>query len=225
MNATALSAAHTDASLIVDEDISALEALLLGPDGLMRPVPYADLQKFSQNQISLFCWGRGIYQIVTTELVDFVRNEIEDFHAIEIGAGNGCLGRALGIPLTDNRMQELPEVKAWYKRLGQPVMEYPADIVKMDAIRAIKATGADCAVGAWVTQKYKPGMKDGNFMGVDGAILAARLKRYVFIGNEERHMSQEVLRYCQPKIYKADWLISRSLHRQKNMIWIFDFKK
>lgn len=211
-------------ALLIEEDISALEQLLLDPEGLMVPVPFAELNAFSQNQISLFCWKHAVYQVITTELVDFVREQINGFSAIEIGAGNGCLGRALHIPLTDSRQQERADIQAYYRRLKQPVISYPSDIETMDALWAIKKYQANCAVGSWVTQKYKTGMKDGNAWGVDGAVLAARLKRYVFIGNEHRHQSQDVLRYCRPTAYKFDWLVSRSLERAGNVIWIFDFK-
>lgn len=215
----------TDASVVQVEDISALESVLLGADGLMQPAAYDELRSFSQNQISYFCWKYGVYQIITTELVDFVREKIEGLNAIEIGAGNGCLGRALGIPMTDSHQQARPDMQAYYKKLNQPVTKYPGDVVKAEAIWAIKSSGANCAVGSWVTQKYKPGMVDGNQWGVDGAILAARLKRYVFIGNEIRHSGQDVLRYCPPDVYKFDWLISRSPYRFANVIWIFDFMK
>lgn len=212
-----------DGVVLVPEDISELESVLLGQAGLLRPVPFAAIKGFSQTQISYFCYKHAVYQIVTTELVDFVSTQIDGFNTIEIGSGNGCLGRALGIPLTDNKMQDREDVKGFYRRLDQPTISYPDDVQKIDALTAIKRKKADCAVGSWVTQKYKVGMREGNFLGVDGAILSKQLKRYVFVGNYDRAQQQEVLRYCTPVEYKFEWLVSRSMNRAANLIWVFDF--
>ncbi len=204
-------------------DISSLEKLLLDAGGNLQPVPFDAIKKFPQNDISYFCHQYGIYQIVTTELVEFVREQIEDFSAIEIGAGNGCLGRALGIPLTDSKIQEAKDVKNFYGQIKQPPVRYGADVRKLDALTAVKMLKATAAVGAWVTHKYKSHLPDGFFGGVDEAVLSKRLKRYVFVGNAITHKNKEMLRFCQPKEYRFDWLVSRSPNRAQNIIWTFDF--
>lgn len=209
-----------------DEDTAPLEKVLLDERGILRSVPFAALEGFSQNRISCFCHRFGVYQIVTTELVEFVRGELEGFSsAIEIGAGNGCLGRALGIPMVDNRMQEWKDIRYFYRSIGQPTVVYGADVRRLDAVTAVNVMKPEAAVGAWVTHKFKKGFTDGNFAGVDDALLARKLRRYVFIGNEKTHANKEMLRLCEPRAYKFDWLVSRSLHREKNVIWIFDFPK
>jgi hypothetical protein len=204
-------------------DISYLERLLLDDGGFLRVVPFVAIRNAPQNDISLFCHKHAVYQIVTTELVEFVGEQIAGFSVIEIGAGNGCLGRELNIPLTDNRMQEREDIKLIYRQMRQPVIRYPDDVRKLDALTAIKVLKADAAVGSWVTHKWKPNLADGNAFGVDEAILSKRLKRYVFVGNEITHRHKELLRYSKPKAFKFDWLVSRSMQRRANVIWIFDF--
>lgn len=211
--------------MILDQtNIEYLEKILLDENGRLQPVPFDEIRNAPQNDVSVFCHRHGIYQIVTTELVGFVRGQIEGFNAIEIGAGNGCLGRALGIPLTDSRIQNTAEMKNFYKSIGQPVVNYGADVRKLEALKAVKLLKADAAVGAWVTHKKKATLPDGCFGGVDEAILSKRLKRYVFIGNRITHRHKEMLRFSTPRVFRFDWLVSRSMNRAANVVWVFDFE-
>lgn len=145
-----------------------------------QAVPFAAIKAIPQNDTSVFCHRHGIYQIITDELVEFVGNEIGDLRAIEIGAGNGCLGRTLGIPLTDSKIQTDAQVKKFYKDIGQPPVIYPPDVKKLDALSAVKVLKAEAAVGSWVTHKYKSHLEDGFFGGVDEMILSKRLKKIYF---------------------------------------------
>lgn len=205
-------------------NIEYLEDILLDEEGQLQPVDFEQIKNAPQNDLSLFCHQHGIYQIVTKQLVEFVRQQIEGFRSIEIGAGNGCLGRALDIPMTDSFIQATGEMKKFYGDIGQPLVRYGADVRKLDALKAVKLLNAEAAVGAWVTHKYKRTLPDGCYGGVDEAILSKRLKRYVFIGNAITHRTKELFRYSTPAEYKFDWLVSRSINRGSNVIWVFDFK-
>lgn len=209
-------------SYLTQEDITSLENILLDNYGQLRVVPYQNIQNFSQNQVSLFCLKHAVYQIITQELVDFLKKEIKGFLSIEIGSGNGCLAKALGIPATDNFLQERKEIKRIYHNAGQPTIRYGSEVKKQDALTAIKLHKANCAVGSWVTHKYKPRLQDGNKFGVDEMILAKKLEKYIFIGNSETHKNKELLRFCSPAAIKREWLVSRSMRRENNVIWIFD---
>lgn len=202
-------------------DIEPLEALLL-EGGRMKAVDFAQLQPYTQNQVSLFCHKHGIYQIVTTELLDFVRKEIGDMSAIELGAGNGCLGRSLCIPITDNRMQEWPEIKAYYQLTQQPPVQYADDIICIDGNDAINHFKPDVAIATWLTQKWKPWTPTGNAAGVDECLFKGRIKKYIHIGNEKTHGDKEILEKYPFKSYKFPWLISRSMAINQNIIYVFD---
>ncbi len=202
-------------------DIVELEKLMF-KDGLMQVVDYAVISKFSQEQISLMCHKHAIYQIITTELLDFVKNEIGEASAIEIGAGNGCLGRALGIPLTDSHMQTRPDIALTYKLMGQPPIVYPADILKYDALEAIEKFKPDVVVAAWVTELWDNKKMSGNYWGVDEIKFKGKVKKYILVGSEKVHGDKNILQAFPVKKYKFDWLVTRSLDKGKNVIYVFD---
>lgn len=202
-------------------DISYLEKILLHK-GAMVPVPFDAIKDVPQNDISLFCHKHAIYQVVTTELVALLKQEINGYSAIEIGAGNGCLGRALKIPITDNCMQEWKEIQILYESLKQPVIKYPKDIIRLDAHKAIAQYKPEIIVGAWVTQKYKAGFSDGNLHGIEEDLFKGKANKYLFVGNEHTHGTKEILRKFSYRKFKFDWLVSRSMQKDKNVIYIFN---
>lgn len=201
-------------------DFSALERLLMR-DGILQPVDYAALKQFSQNQITQFCVHHAIYQIVTNELLEFLRQNIGSQKAIEIGSGNGCLARCLGIPATDSKIQETEEIKQIYAMMKQPVITYGLDVIKMDATEAINAYAPDVVIGAWVTQRWKPGMKDGLEGGVDEASFKGKIKKYIVVGNDNVHGRKEIFNIFPSTTYRFDWLVSRSWKKEDNGIYIF----
>ena len=137
-------------SSLVKEPIDDLEDLLIDHVNgapVLKVVRYDQLKGFSQNQISLFCLKYGFYQIITQELVDFISPLIANKKAIEIGAGNGALGRALNIPLTDSYFQNTPEAMAMYMALQQPTVKYPSDVNKLTAMEAIEKFKPEVVIG------------------------------------------------------------------------------
>jgi len=205
------------------EDISHVEGILLR-DGVLQVVDYERIKDMTTNQLCLFCVKHAVYQIVTTELVDFIRTEIGTKKAIEIGGGNGCLGRALGIPVTDLKAQENADVRAMYALMQQPVITYGQDVVKMEAMDAISSYGPEVVVSAWVTQKWKPGIKHGFDRGVDETYYKGRIEKYIFVGNQGPHGDKVIMKQFPFKKYQFDWLVSRSWYKDKNAIYVFDTK-
>jgi len=205
-------------------DISELESLLL-TDGQINNLPFEVLNRFSQEQLSLFCHKHAIYQLPTWELIKFLKDQIAGEPAIEIGSGNGCIGRLLGIPTTDNKMQELPEIKAYYATLNQPVITYGKDVEHIDGLEAIKKYQPKVVVACWVTQKWKEGMEDGNALGVDETLIFDHgVEKYIFVGNEKTHASKEILNMFPVRKFKHKTILSRSMQRDQNIIYIFTKK-
>ncbi len=211
------------ADVLTPQDISDLEHLLIR-NGKIVPIPAAALMEFGQNALSLFCLKHGIYQIPTTELIKFLQKEIGAHKAIEIGSGNGCIGRALKIPMTDNRMQEWPEMKAYYEALGQPPVKYGDDVKGMAAIPAVKHYHPTVVVACWVTHLFKPGMKVGNAHGVDEELLFGHgVDKYIHVGNKRVHQEKPILRksaHFDIDIISPEWLLSRSMSPEDNQIYI-----
>lgn len=214
-----------NSSFLELSDISELESIIL-KDGKIVCLPFAELNRFSQEQISLFCHKHAIYQLPTKELIEFIKSEIGNSSAIEIGSGNGCIGRSLGIRMADNKMQELPEIKLHYEMLRQPVITYGTDVEKLDGIEAIKKYRPKTVVACWVTQKWKPGMKDGNALGVEEELIFANgVEKYIHVGNEKTHASKVILDKFPHKRYYNEFIISRSMSREENVIYIFQNNK
>lgn len=218
-----------DLKYIEYQDISGLEKLLLAPDystsKKIVPAPAREILEFNQNQISQFCHTYAIYQVPTIELIDFLKKEIIGT-AIEIGSGNGSIGRSLDIPMTDNCMQKWESVKANYRALKTPTINYPNDIIELDANLAVNQYKPQTVIGSWITQKFEPHMNNysevsANVFGVDEFELLRKVKKYIHIGNEHTHESKEIFKKYRAKRIYADWLISRSQKRDQNVIYIF----
>ena len=211
------------ADVLKPQDITELEHLLIR-DGKIVPIPAAALQEFGQNALSLFCLKHGVYQIPTTELIKYLQKEIGGLPAIEIGSGNGCIGRALRIPMTDNKMQNWPEMQEYYKSIGQPRVQYGDDVQEMAAIPAVKFHKPTVVVACWVTHLFKPGMNVGNPHGVDEELLFGHgVEKYIHVGNKRVHQEKPILRktaHFDIDIIAPEWLLSRSLTTNENHIYI-----
>ena len=158
-------------------------------NGALCVMPTAFYKEFKQDDLSGFCLRHGLYCLPTVELVDKINQLILEVSptrsAIEIGSGNGVLGKALGIPCTDSHMQERPEIRAHYRKIGQPVISYGEHVERLDAEAAVARYRPEVVVAAWVTHKYNEAEPErgGNAYGVDEVALLGQIKRYIFIGN------------------------------------------
>lgn len=180
----------SSAMLILDPDrVRDLAPEVMGPDGRMRVLPAAFWQQTTDVERAWFGHRHGIYGFPTTELVDHLRELIRGRSAIEIGAGHGVLADALGIPGVDNRHQEWPEVKAFYRTVGQPTVSYGRNIVEADAQDAVSVYRPQVVIGSWVTHRYDPlrHYAGGNAYGPDLEWIADRCETLILIGNRRVH--------------------------------------
>jgi len=191
-----------------DTDLSELEELTGASSGTIHPVPTRELAEFDFPTLRLFMHKWALYTMPTTELIEYLAGKIAGKSAIEIGAGLGVIGRALGIPLTDNRMQEWPEIRLTYAAMGQPTIDYPPDIIELDAHDAVKRYRPDIVIGSYITYKWKRGMNSGNMYGVDNLKIARRVQEYFMIGNLNTHCNDPAMR-CLDHIERHDFLFTR----------------
>ena len=102
--------------------------------------------------------------------------------------------------------------------MGQAVIDYPADVIKMEAIAAIKHYNPATVIGAYITHKFNG--KCGNMYGpVEGKILAAGCK-YINIGNDKVHADKPIMKHPH-QVYRFDWLVTRS-EKKLNYIKIWN---
>lgn len=178
-------------------------------------------QQFTQIEIAYFCMRLGFYCIPTTELVLWLQREIGPRFAIEIGSGNGVLAAALGIPATDNRMQERAEFAALYKSISQAPVEYGDNVKLADALEAVRMFKPEVVIAAWVTHEYRPSehWRGGNVIGVAEEEIVKRAT-YIHVGNRSAHRNKPILE-SQHEEFEFPWLVSRSLSGEPNFIAVW----
>lgn len=195
-------------------------------EGELQVVPAAFYRMFEQEQLSAFCLRHGLYCLPTTELLDEINRLIlaasPARNAIEIGSGHGTLGKGLGIPCTDSRMQEDPTIRQLYASAGQPPVVYGEHVITLDALAAVKRYRPEVVVAAWVTHRYSEAeaWREGNMFGVDELTLLRQVRRYVFVGNYRPHRLKPLLDHPH-QVIRGDYLFSRS-RAEDNVMLVWD---
>jgi len=194
-----------------DTDISRLEQEAV-TGKIVRVKPAAFLAGFTKAQRAVFSHKHAVYGLPTTELIDWLTAEIGGRVAIEVGAGNGGLGRALGIPTTDSHLQLEPEIKLYYMMMGQPTIHYPDDVEKLDYKAAILKYKPEVVVGSWITHKYREDQHDlgGNMHGFEEEWILKHCKKYIMIGHDKTHWGKPILK-APHQTHRPEFLYSRSM--------------
>lgn len=209
---------------IVNADVTYLDKLFFNQDGLLRPVPYAELKDIPHDHLSIFALNNALCQIITQELVDFIKGEIGSRSAIEIGSGSNCLYRGVGITGTDSYLQQTEEMKGYYSVLKHEVTKPATDEERMDALTAVENYKPQVVVGSFITQfgteeQVQNGIPASPF-GVDELELLLRVDKYIHIGNYNTHARKFIFaKHHKSKWYP--WLINRASDQSKNRIWIW----
>lgn len=221
---------HISADNVNPFRIVELAKEMISDGNIIHPVPYERIRDFTFDEINLFLMQTALYTFPTTELVEWLRSEIDDGgefapDAIEICCGSGWLGRELDIPITDSKLQEREDIKKIYREMGQPVIQYPDDVEKLDAVSAVKKYQPEFVIGSYVTNKWGNGTsrKVGNIYGVDNGWIAAHCHKYFMIGNENIHGRDIVMKRKHQKL-DFDWLITRG-DSSKARIYVFENKQ
>lgn len=205
-----------------------IASVLLDDNGYLKIHPAAFYDRLDRIGLRLFCHFYGRYGLPTTELIDFLKRFIGDKNAIEIGAGCGDLGRALGIPMTDSYCQELPDVKLMYMAMQQPIIKYGKDVEKLEALKAAKKYKPDIIIGQWVTHWIDPDLPmppgGGSMYGVKEDLLLKECKTYIVIGNRNVHGHKPILTtHHHIEIQNRDGHIrSRANDQSGNVIYIWE---
>lgn len=205
-----------------------LSADLLDENGRIKVVPAEYYAGTTKEERMLFGHRNSAYGFVTTELVEWLRQTIAGRSAIEIGAGNGVLAAALGIPATDSRMQEHPIISAIYEAAGQPTIKYGDNVEKLDAASAVRKYKPRVVIANWVTHKYREDRKEhaGNAFGVDEEDVLENCETYIFIGNVQVHRGKSIWKSIANEVlFFNDWLYSRAMNHSPNFICVWNGAK
>ena len=210
-------------------DVLTLMDMLTDKDGIIRTLPYDEVKDVGKDTLNMVMQIMALYTFPTTEVVDFLREEIDDGNpefapdAIEICAGSGWIGRNLDIPITDSYLQDRQDVRDAYIRNGCVPIAYPKDVEKLDAIAAIKKYTPEFVIGSYVTRKWGLGSrKEGNMYGVDTGWVVNNCHKFYMIGNQNIHNGDPIMKRNH-KEYSFPWLITRG-DSTKARIWVWENK-
>lgn len=209
-----------------NQEIDYLDELLL-KDGLPVPVSADELRRVPIEHLQIWGNKRGVYTIPTTELIEWLKEEIGGRKAIEICAGTGVIGRALDIRRTDSYIQTTPEVILLYQSMSQVPIHPPKDVYQFEANHATDLFRPKVVVGSYVTQKYVEGDENtkpktnSSIYGVDEMALLPKIETYITIGNSSTHGDKRIRQFPH-KVYQFDWLFTRSTQPELNEIVVWN---
>ena len=188
----------------------------------MRILPASVWESFSWSEVRLLLHETGTYVVPTEELIEFLDGLIGEESAIEICAGNGFIGRELGIPVTDSyQQQDDPATSLLYSLAGQPTIKYPKDVVKLEANKAVDKFRPHTVIACYATHKWRYDTMRGNDKGVDFQKLLRKVKRLVLVGNTEVHKDNPLIEIPHDEIILPGY-ITRSAHPETNRIFIWE---
>jgi hypothetical protein len=212
----------SDAFVIDPSKVRDLRSQALDSTGRLRILPAAFWQSTTKLERAAFGARTGIYSFPTLELVERLRELIDGRTAIEIGAGNGVLAEALGIPATDNFQQRIPRYRSHYEALGIATVPYGSKVIDMDASSAVQHFKPAVVIGCWVTHRFNPLEPDrgGNEIGVDEPDLVRHCEAYVFVGNERVHQEKPLWARAHSIEYPT-YVFSRASNESRDFIAVF----
>lgn len=200
---------------------------LLDEDGRLKLLPASEFRKVPHEQLRGWCQYQGRYGIPTLELVQWLKEQIGEQTAIEIGSGHGDLGYHLGIRQTDSfSQQRRKDVVATYQKHGIPQTAPRSDVFEIDAENAVQRFKPDVVVASWVTRRFVRGVDcvgDAQAYAhgpVEEKVLRG-CKKYIHIGNEFSH-DQKTLLQLPHETYRFDWLVSRGADQSRNCIYVWE---
>lgn len=195
---------------------------LITMTGALASVPAAYLAVLPRHVLQRWAHQNSVYVFPTDELVAWLRAEIGTDSAIEIGAGNGGIATALGIPATDSWVQvDDPEIRAQFAVAQHPVSHPGSHVHKLDALAAIDRYKPHTVIGAYVTHKWRPGEELGFVYGVEEEEVLRRVKQYIVIGNDGPHACKRIMKRPHRTI-RAPWLITRAIDPTANAIYVWE---
>jgi len=197
---------------------------LLDEHGRLKLLAAAEYDAFPRTAVQVWCHRHARYGLPTVELIAWLREQIGARKAIEIGSGSGDLAYHLGIPATDNRMQEWKDVISYYAATGQPVIRYPATVQSLDAVDAVALHKPEVVVASWVTEWIDPHLpmppQGGNMYGVKEDQIVATCT-YILIGNLHTHGRKKIMRQPHQE-YALPFLRSRARFPDLDRVWIWN---
>ena len=152
-----LSAVEIDQENVNLNRVQEIVDAIYDKEGRVYPIPYSFIKKDNNDTLNFIMQACAFYTFPTIELCEWLSSQIDDnpelepHSAIEICAGTGWIGRQLGIPTTDLKVQENEVVKGIMKQMIAKPVTYSDDIEKLEAQEAVNKYNPDIVIGSYVT--------------------------------------------------------------------------
>lgn len=207
-----------------------LDQLLLTEEGFCRPVPAASItNNILRMDWIAWCYRHAIYQYPTLETINVLQGLTymyppEDI--LEIGAGNGHVGKLLGCRMTDSGIQDTHSYRKYYKSLGQSATCPPPCVERIEAIAAVRKYKPRAVIGCWITHAWKDGMRTGHLNGVEEELILAEpsVVKYIHLGNLNSHSEKPILKVPEGWVFeflKIPGFLTRSQYPECNIAQIW----
>lgn len=207
--------------VIPNADTAYLDEMLID-HGHVRALSWRKrLRAIPIEHIQQWCLRHGAYQVPTKELIQWLVHQIDGRRALEICAGWSCLGRHLGIPMTDGFMHRDQKTQRHYLMMGQAITIPDSEVEQMEAVEAVSHYQPQVVIAAWATQKGDGA--DGNSVtfGVDEEAILTAVETYIVIGNRDVHDRKRIMRHYHEE-FSFPWLVSRGFDQSQNRVWVWD---
>lgn len=186
------------------------------------PAPYAVWRQFSWLEILQFLYETATYVAPTEELLDFLDELIGDEKTIEICAGNGSIGSELDIVMTDSYQQRDDKfTREHYQKTGQPLIQYPGNVLKLEASAAVRRMKPHTVIGCYAMHKWREDTKSGNYKGVDFEDVYAHCSRLVLVSHLQTHKDNPLMSLPHQEI-ELPGLLTRAADQSQNRIFIWE---
>ncbi len=203
----------------INRIVEQLDPLLLEGDRL-KLLPSSFYQQILPEKLRVWCRAKARYTLPTIELIEFLKQQIGERSAIELGAGNGDLGFHLGIAQTDSYCQDTPMMKLYYQSIGQTVTQPREDVERLEALDGIAHHKPQVAIASWLTQIYRPDCDLGSEFGADEEQIIAQVEMYIHVGNRDSHGSKRILKKTHIE-YVIPGLVTRANRPEENVIYVW----
>ena len=124
--------------------------------------------------------------------------------------------------MTDSKQQENIIIRRSYEAMGQPVIKYPDDVERLDALDAVYRYKPKVVIASWITPYAPYEMSYGsNPFGVKEDKILKLVETFIIVGNMDVHFDKPI-RQLDHEILRADWIVSRAKHPENNCIFIWN---
>jgi hypothetical protein len=107
-----------------------------------------------------------------------------------------------------------------YEAAGQPLIQYPKDIIKAEALEAVRRFKPHTVLGCYVTHKWRDDTHSGNYKGIDFEKLYKQVQRIILVGNKVTHGDNPLMELPHQEV-ELPGLITRSTN-SLNRIFIWE---